>query len=210
MRWSSWTALVGEDRFNFAAAGEFEVLLDEGETAAVGGDDGEFVFLEAEENAVEDIAAFVGGDRVGSAFEHVLENALLDFEGFGTVALGERGEIFLGEADDAKEGGAGGDGGDLLGVDFEGEFGGGQFADDAEETAGGKRGRSAFDDFGFDGGADAGVEVGGGDDQFAIRGLNQSITQDGERGAGADNVLNSLKAGEERFARDDTFHNQRY
>ena len=88
------------------------------------------------------------------------------------------------------------------------EFRRGQFADDAEEAARGKRGGAALDDFGIDRGANAGIEVGGGDDQLAIGGLHQGIAEDGKRGAGADDILDNLETGEERFPRDDAFHNQ--
>ena len=66
-----------------------------------------------------------------------------------------------------------------------------------------------LDDLGFNRGANAGVEIGGGDDQLAIGGLDQGIAEDGKRGACADDVLNNLKTGEQRFPRDDTFHNRR-
>src|ERR1019366_4083452 len=91
---------------------------------------------------------------------------------------------------------------------FEREFRRGQFADDAEKAARGERGGPSFDHLRIDRGANARVEVGGGDDELAVNGLYEGIAENGKRGPSADHVLDDLKTGEERFPRDDTFHSQ--
>jgi len=83
----------------------------------------------------------------------------------------------------------------LLGIDFERQFRRGQFADDAEEAARGQRGGSALDHLGINRGANAGVEVGGGDDELAVNGLHEGIAENGKGGPSADHVLYNLKSG---------------
>ena len=83
-----------------------------------------------------------------------------------------------------------------------------RFADDAEEAARGERGSSALDHLGINRGANARVEVGGGNDELAVNGLHEGIAENRKCGASADHVLDDLETGEERFPRDDTFHSQ--
>jgi hypothetical protein len=88
------------------------------------------------------------------------------------------------------------------------EFRRGQFADDAEEPARGERGGAALDDFAS---TEARMPVSRSVVEMielAINGLHQGIAKDGKRGAGADDVLDNLETGEERFPRDDAFHSQ--
>ncbi len=64
------------DKLTLAAFGHFHFLIHQGQAAPVGRHHGHLVVLEADEDAVQDVARFVSGDGKGGLLEHALDLGL--------------------------------------------------------------------------------------------------------------------------------------
>ncbi len=164
--------------------------------------------MKLSKHAVEHVPAFVGGDRVGGALEHVTEHTLRELEGLGAVALGEGREILFGNPmmrkneepevivatcleSTSKVNSAAGNSRIMLKSRRAGSVVAPPLMTSASTEARIPVSRSVV-----------------GNDELAVNGLDEGVTKYGKRGTSADHVLNDLETGEERFPRDDTFHSQ--
>ena len=84
-----------DDDVGFVAARKFELDVDHREAAAIGRDQRELVFLEAEENAVEDVARLIGRDGVGSLAQAVAQILLPNRDDFGVLRISAAAGILL-------------------------------------------------------------------------------------------------------------------
>jgi len=96
----------------------------------------------------------------------------------------------------------------VFGIDFDLNFGAGEFANDAGESANRESGGAIF--FALDGDdiGDAVIEISGGEAELAVGGAEEHIGEDGQGGAGADDILDRLETGEEFLFADAEFHRE--
>ena len=83
------------DDVRFVAARKFEIDVDHREPAPVGRDEGELVVLETEEDAVENVARFVGRDRIGGLAQTVAQILLPDGDDLWSRRISAAAEILL-------------------------------------------------------------------------------------------------------------------
>ena len=160
---------------------------------AVGGDHGDGFSFEDEESAIEGVAGFLVGDREDGAGDEGLE------DGYGNLDAGYCGQfgdlrvVGAAEADHLGVGAAGADLDPVVVEELEGDFAVGQELDVVVELARGDGAGAGLLDFGFGGGADGLVEVGGGDVDLAAFGavgyFNEKVGEDGDGGFALDDGL---------------------
>ena len=125
--------LGGNDEFALALFGNVRFLVHQRQPAAVGGDHGHFVVFEADENAVEDVAGFIGGNGKRGFLHHSFDFFLGQDDFLVLLELGH-GRKFIGrQAVDFVKGSAGTDAANIFLVHLDLNFRIGQFADDAEK-----------------------------------------------------------------------------
>jgi len=145
-----------------------------------------------EEDAVEDVAGLVGRDRVGGLAQAVAQHLLVDPELAGVLEARQRREFLAAQAEHLEEGRAAADRGDVLFVDADLDVLGRQLADDGRQLARRQGGGTLLLDFGGHAAGHPDIEVGGRQLQDAVAGPQQDVGEDGQGGAGTDNVLHLL------------------
>ncbi len=205
-------ALQFRDRFRrhddvgFVAARKFELDIDHGEAPSIGRDERELVVLQAEENAVQDVARFIGGDGVGGFAQTIAQILLPNGDDLGAFEFRERRKFFLGQTEDLEETLAAANGGRVLAIDLELNFARRQFANDGEEPTRRQGGGAFLVHFRFETAAHAHIQIGGGEMDFVAFRLQKHVRQNRQRGAGADDVLHLLQSFEQFLFRDAEFH----
>lgn len=96
----------------------------------------------------------------------------------------------------------------MFGIDFDLDFGAGEFANDAGESANRESGGAIFLALDGDDIGDAVIEISGGEAELAVGGAEEHIGEDGQGSAGADDILDRLKTGEEFLFADAEFHRE--
>jgi len=138
-----------------------------------------------------------------------LVNLLAEREGLCVLEFWQRGKLLLGEAEDFEKALAAADRGDVFRVDVDLHLGGGKLADDVGKPPRGQRGGAGFLNLRVDAATDADVGIGRGQAELTVGGVEEDVGKDGERGAGADDVLHSLQTCEELLFADAKFHRGR-
>ena len=196
------------DDVGFVAAREFELDIDHRQAASIGRDQREFVFLEAEEDAVEHVARLVGRDRVGSFAQAVAQILLPNRDNFRVLKFRQRRKFLLRQAEDLEKALAAADGGGVFPIDIELDFARRQFANDVEEPPRRQRGRAFFFHLRFETPAHTDVEIGRGEANLVAVRLQQNVGKNRQRRARADDVLNLLQTFEKLFFGDAKFHDR--
>ena len=196
---------AGKDDVHLLGFGEFEFVFEEGEAAAVGGDEGELAVAEAGVDAVQYEAGVVRGDGEFRAFEAFGEHGLRDFEFAGFAEFGQGGEFLGIKAVEFELGPVAFDGGDGF-DDVDGDFAVAHFADDALELFGRQGDGAGAVDVGRYFAYDGEFHVGGGHAQFAIVRFNQDVGQDGHGGAAGDHVHDLVQPVEQDLFGNSEFH----
>ena len=178
----------------FVTAGKFQFDIEHGEPAPVRGDEGEFIFLEAEENAVEHIACLIRRDGVGGFAQTIVQILLPHCHHFCVFKLWQRREFFFRQAEDFEKALSAANRSGVLPINFDGDFAGGQFPNDGEQAARWQGGCAHLVDIGFKTSADSDIEVGGGEVHRSLLGLQQNVGKNWQRGPGADDILHLLQS----------------
>jgi len=130
----------------------------------------------------------------------------LELELDGAFEGGKTGEFGFRHTENFVNTGAALQCGHAFAVHLDLDLGLGQILDQGAQAPGRQGGRARFADFGFGLGADGEVEVGGGEDEFTVGGLDEDVGENGQGAARvdrADRVLQSLGEG---LLRDGEFH----
>ena len=171
---------------------KLEIGIDHGKAAAIGCHQGEFAIAERGENTVEHVAGLIGGDGVGGFLEPVAQRDLRDFELLGFAEVRQRRKLGHTEADDLEKRRAAADGSMVFGIHRDLHLAGGQLADDAHQAFRRQCGGAFLFNLGFHRAGNAHIKVRGGELQPTVLGDEQHVGEDGQRGAGADDVLDFL------------------
>ena len=94
----------------------------------------------------------------------------------------------------------------MAGSALDGDLEVGEGLDDFGEFANGQGERTGAADFGLDAAADAEIEIGGGEPDGIVLGLEEDVAQDGHGGAGAHDIEHLLEAGGKMLAVDLELH----
>ncbi len=169
-------------------------LFDVGETVAVGGDHRHRLGLEHEQRAVERVAALLVRDGEDGLRDHVLQRRDRELEGAGGGKLGHLGEVGAGHADHLGVGAAGADLHPVVVHQLDGDVALGEQLDVVVELARGDGAGAGLFDLGRAAGAQALVEIGGGDGEtagvaFARGGFKEEVREDGDGRLALDDAL---------------------
>ena len=172
-----------------------------GEAVSVGRDHGHGLGLEDEQGAVERVAGLFVRDGEDGLRDHVLEAGNGDLGCAGGGEFGDLGEVGAGHADHLGVGATGANLDPVIVHELDGDVTFGQEADVVVELAGGNGAGAGLFDLGDAAGAQALVEVGGGDGQLAsltfLRRFKEEVGQDGDGGFALDDGLRGGELAEE-------------
>ncbi len=183
--------LAGYEDFLFGADGGevFAGFFDVCEAVAVSGDHGDGLGLEDEECTVEGVSGVLVGDGKYGFGDEVLQGSRRDGDGAGGGEVRNLGEVGAGHADHFCVGAAGADLDPVVVHELDADIAVREQFDVVVELAGGDgAGAWLFDARGA-GGADALVEVSGGDGEVLAGSFDEEVGEDGNGGSAFDDAL---------------------
>ena len=174
-------ALQFRDRFGrhddvgLVAARKFQFDVDHGQAPAIRGDERELVFLQAKQDAVQNVTRFVGRNRVGGLAQSIAQILLPNRDHLRAFKFRQRRKLFFGQPEDLEKALAAADRSRVLPIDFDLNFARRQLADDGEEPPRRQGGGAFLLDVRFETAAHAHIQIGRGEMDFAALRLEQDV-----------------------------------
>ena len=186
--------LGGNDNVGFVTAGKFQFDIEHGEPAPIRRHQREFVFLEAEENAVEHISRLVRRDCVSGFAQAIVQIFLPHRHHFCVFKLWQRRKFLLRQTEDLEKALSAANRSGVFAIDLDGNFAGGQFPNDGEQTSRRQGGRAGLVHIGLKTSAHPDIQIGGGEMYRSLFCLQQNVGKYWQRGPGADDILHLLQS----------------
>src|SRR5207244_8545277 len=163
------------DNVGFVAAREFEFDVEHGKSPTVGGNQCEFILLEAKKNSIEHVARFVRRNGIRRFAQPVVQFFLANRDDLRILKLRKRRKFFLRQTENLEETLAAADRGSIFSIDVHLNFAGGQLADDVEKPTGRQGGGPLLFDLRFKAPTHPHIEISGGEMNLVAVGLQKDV-----------------------------------